>query len=46
MMAYHVESWSEQAREMSDIVIHNVNSGAWCSRNRIMPRLWPLLRTN
>lgn len=30
MAVYHVESWSEQAREMSNIVINHVNSGTWC----------------
>jgi hypothetical protein len=26
---YHPESWSEQAREMSNRIAANVNSGAW-----------------
>ena len=30
MRAWHPKSWSQQAREMSDRIIHNVNSGGWC----------------
>ena len=30
MRAYHPKSWSQQAREMGDNVIANVNSGMWC----------------
>ena len=30
MKEYHPKSWSAQARELSDRIAENVNSGAWC----------------
>ena len=29
MRAFHVQSWSEQAREFYDNIEHNVNCGGW-----------------
>lgn len=28
--SYHAKSYSKQARELSNIVINNINSGYWC----------------
>lgn len=30
MRTYHPKSWSQQARELGDRIVDNVNSGDWC----------------